>query len=69
MKQLHDFHYRSIEKEIESFYQRYADKEKIDLTEDRKRTSEIDVSAYQELYQTSRTVYIRICAPVNARAY
>ena len=48
MKQLHDYHYRSIEKEIDSFYQRYADKEKIDLTEARKRTSELDVSAYQK---------------------
>lgn len=51
MKQLHDYHYRSIEKEIESFYQRYADKEKIDLTEARKRPSEIDVSAYQKKAQ------------------
>lgn len=51
MKQLHVFHYRSIEKEIESFYQRYADKEKIDLTEARKRASEIDVLAYQKKAQ------------------
>ncbi len=25
MKQIHDYHFREIEKEIESFYQRYAD--------------------------------------------
>lgn len=48
MKRLHDYHYRNIEKEIDRFYQRYADKEKIDLTEARKRTSELDVSAYQK---------------------
>lgn len=51
MSQLHDYHYRNIEKEIESFYQRYADKEKIDLTEARQRVSEIDVSAYQKKAQ------------------
>lgn len=51
MTQLHDYHYRNIEKEIESFYQRYADKEKIDLTEARQRVSEIDVSAYQKKAQ------------------
>ncbi|WP_242258112.1 minor capsid protein [Streptococcus thoraltensis] len=51
MTRLHDYHYRSIEKEIESFYQRYADKEKIDLTEARKQADEIDVSAYQKKAQ------------------
>lgn len=39
----------SIEQEIESFYQRYASKEGIDITEARRRVSKIDMEKYERL--------------------
>ncbi|HFE0717794.1 TPA: minor capsid protein [Streptococcus agalactiae] len=48
MKQIHDYHFREIEKEIESFYQRYADKEAIDLKLAKKAVSDVDINAYQK---------------------
>ncbi len=39
----------SIQQEIESFYQRYADKEGITLTEARGRVSRIDIEQYERL--------------------
>ena len=37
----------SVEKEIESFFSRYANKEKITMAEAKKRVSNIDIKAYQ----------------------
>ena len=39
----------SIQQEIESFYQRYASKEGIDITEARRRVSKIDMEKYERL--------------------
>ena len=36
-----------IQKEIDSFYQKYADKEGISLTEARKRVDKLDMDAYE----------------------
>lgn len=39
----------SIQQEIESFYQRYAKKEEIDISEARRRVSKIDMEKYERL--------------------
>ena len=39
----------NIQQEIESFYQRYADKEEIDIAEARRRVSKIDMEKYERL--------------------
>ncbi|WP_446456569.1 minor capsid protein [Tuanshanicoccus yangjingiae] len=48
MLNLHNRHLRQIEKEIESFYQKYAKDEKIDVNEARKRASAFDVQAFAD---------------------
>ena len=48
IKKLHDYYFENIQKDIESFYQRYATKNNLDLIETKKRVSEFDVQAFQD---------------------
>lgn len=45
---IHDDMLDQIQKEIDSFYQRYAIKEHISLAEAKKRVSQLDIKAYEE---------------------
>ena len=48
IKKLHDYYFENIQKDIESFYQRYATKNNLDIIETKKRVSEFDVQAFQD---------------------
>lgn len=48
MERLYAYHVKAVETEIEGFLQRYADKEKLDLAEAKKRVAEFDVMAFEE---------------------
>lgn len=48
MKSLHDYYFGNIQKEIESFYQRYADKNGLSKVDAKKRVSEFDVEAFSD---------------------
>lgn len=47
-KRLYNYHYKEIEKEIQAFYNRYADKNALPIEEVRKRVDEMDVKAFEE---------------------
>lgn len=48
MKSLHHYYFSNIQKEIESFYQRYADKNGLSKADAKKRVSEFDVEAFSD---------------------
>lgn len=48
MKSLHAYYFDNIQKEIESFYQRYADKNGLSKSEAKQRVSEFDVTAFSD---------------------
>lgn len=48
MQDMYDYYSREIEKEINDFYARYAAREKVSISEAKKRASEMDVQAFNE---------------------
>lgn len=51
IERLYESMYRDIEREIMNFYGKYASAEGIDITEAKKRVSEVDIKAYEALAQ------------------
>lgn len=45
---LYNYHYKEIEKEIQAFYNRYADKNGLSIEEVRKQVDKMDVKAFEE---------------------
>lgn len=47
-QRLYNYHYKEMEKEIQAFYNRYADKNNLPIEEVCKRVDEMDVKAFEE---------------------